>query len=393
MSGRAGDRLARQSLGRSHGQRNMNIGFQFPGLGGLRKPCAWLLVVAAFTGLLQNTAQADDAPPRQVVVAPVRSGELVQQLEVRGSVTAPRTAQVAAGVAGLLRQVDVEEGARVRSGQRLARLDAEIDRQDQRVASAALAEAEVAVAEAQRRLQDARDIGAGFFPADEMRSRESAVNSALALVQRRQAELRRQEAVLARHDIKAPFSGVVSTRHRQVGEWVEPGTALMELVDLDSLRLEFALPQALFGRVGPRTVLQVQIDSEPGQLYAGRVRAVIPVSDPASRNFRLRASLEGQAPPLTPGMSARATLRLPSGRTGVSVPRDALNRYADGRVTVWVLDPRDGQTRVREQRITLDEASSDGDHVATAEGLRGDEQVVVRGNEALRNGQRVAAQR
>ncbi|MBA3598532.1 MAG: efflux RND transporter periplasmic adaptor subunit [Methylibium sp.] len=335
------------------------------------------------------TAAADEVP-RQVVVAPVERAELVQQVEVRGSVTAPRTAQVSTSVAGLLSRIEVEEGDRIEAGQRIAQLDGELDSLDLRIARAATAEAEVQLAEARRRLKDAREIGAGFFPADETRSRESAVETAQALLARRQAEQARQGAVLARHELAAPFAGIVSVRHRQVGEWVEPGTPLIELVDLSGLRLEFALPQALYGRVGLRSALEVRLDTDPGRAYEGRVRAVIPVSDVQARTFTLRASLDN-APPLTPGMSARATLRLPLGREGVTVPRDALNRYPDGRVTVWVLHEEDGMSRVREQRIELGEVF--GERVGAIEGLRGDEQVVVRGNEALRDGQRVAPQR
>jgi RND family efflux transporter MFP subunit len=337
--------------------------------------------------MLGLATAATDETAREVVVAPVERAELVQQIEVRGSVTAPRTAQVSASVAGMLSRIEVEEGDRVTAGQRIAQLDGELDGLDLRVARAATAEAEVQLAEARRRFDDARGLGAGFFPAEEIRSRESAVETAQALLARRQAEQARQGAVLARHELKAPFAGIVSIRHREVGEWVEPGTPLIELVDLGGLRLEFALPQALYGRVGLRSALEVRLDTDPGRTYEGRVRAVIPVSDVQARTFTLRASLDN-APPLTPGMSARATLRLPLGREGVTVPRDALNRYPDGRVTVWVLREEEGASRVREQRIELGEVF--GERVGATEGLRGDEQVVVRGNEALRDGQHVA---
>lgn len=348
----------------------------------------WATAMAVFA-VWSATAQADEAP-RRVVVAAVERAALVQQVDVRGSVTAPRTAQVSASVAGMLSRIEVEEGDRVAAGQRIARLDAELGGLDLSVARAATAEAQAQLAEARRRFEDARGVGAGFFPADEIRSRESAVETAQALLARRQAEQARQGAVLARHELEAPFAGIVSARHREIGEWVEPGTPLIELVDLSGLRLEFALPQALYGRVGLHNPLDVRLDTDPQRSYEGRVRAVIPVSDAQARTFTLRASLD-DAPPLTPGMSARATLRLPLGREGVLVPRDALNRYPDGRVTVWVLREEDGESRVREQRIVLGEAF--GERVGATEGLRGGEQVVVRGNEALRDGQRVAPRR
>jgi RND family efflux transporter MFP subunit len=214
------------------------------------------------------------------------------------------------------------------------------------------------------------------------------VQTAQSLLARRQAEQARQRELLARHGIRAPFAGAVGTRLVQVGEWVAPGTPLVELVDLSSLRIAFALPQSLYRRVGPRTAMQVELDNDPGRRHAARVVAVVPVSDPASRTFTLHAALE-QAPPLTPGMSARARLRLADGGGAVTVSRDAVLRRADGRHTVWVVDAENGNGVAREQPVTL--GAAQGERVVVTEGLRGGEQVVVRGNEGLRAGQRVAA--
>ena len=224
----------------------------------------------------------------------------------------------------------------------------------------------------------------GFFPADEIRGRESAVQVAQAALARRQAEQARLSETLARHTIRAPFAGVVGSRLVQVGEWVAPGTVLLELIDLDNLRLQFALPQELYGRVGTQTELEVELDRDPGQRLPARVLAVVPVSDPAARTFTVRAALK-QSVSLTPGMSARGVLRLASGHEGVRVSRDAINRREDGRVTVWVLADEAGG--IREQVVKL--GAAQGGHMVVTEGLQGAERVVVRGNEALRAGQRV----
>jgi membrane fusion protein, multidrug efflux system len=351
-------------------------------------PFAALALVLGL-GLSVHTL-ADDSPPRPVEVETVQRALLVQAVEVRGSVTAPRTARLSTAVAGLVQRVAVEEGDPVRAGQRLALLDGAIGQLDLEVAAAATAQAAAELAEAERRLAAARDIGEGFFPGDELRSRASAVQTAQSTLARRQAEQARQRELLARHEIRAPFAGVVGTRLVQVGEWVAPGTPLVELVDLSSLRLAFALPQALYGRVGPRTPLEVELDSEPGLRRAARVVAVVPVSDPAARTFTLLATL-AQAPPLTPGMSARATLRLSEGAEGLTVSRDAVTRRADGRHTVWVVDDDNGSGVAREQPVTL--GAAQGERLVVTEGLRGGEQVVVRGNEGLRAGQRVATRR
>lgn len=333
-------------------------------------------------------AQTPTPALRPVTVHAVQRAPLVQTIEVRGSVAAPRSARLSTTVAGLVQQLDVDEGDRVGKGQTLAILDSELGRIDLDTATAATREAQAALAEAQRRLSAARDVGPGFFPADEIRSRESAVQVAQALVARRQSEQARLVEAIDRHAIRAPFRGLVSRRLVQVGEWVAPGTPLLELMDIDSLRLQFALPQDLYGKVGPRTVLEVVLDHDPDQRHTARVQAVIPVTDPSARTFTVRAELANRNLALAPGMSARATLRLRSGQQGVLVPRDALNRREDGSFTVWVLTDASGA--VREQVVRTGPAQ--GEQLVITEGLQGAERVVVRGNEGLRAGQRVTVQ-
>jgi multidrug efflux pump subunit AcrA (membrane-fusion protein) len=88
---------------------------------------------------------------------------------------------------------------------------------------------------------------------------------------------------------------------------------------------------------------------------------------------------------ITPGMSARGQLSIDTRRSGVVVPRDAILRFPDGRVTVWVIDKQAGQTVVREQRVRTG-LEFDG-VVEIKSGLSSAGSVVVRGNETLQDGQ------
>ncbi len=96
---------------------------------------------------------------------------------------------------------------------------------------------------------------------------------------------------------------------------------------------------------------------------------------------------EAQQPELIPGMSARAVLNLVVDDAGIVAPRDALLRYPDGRVSVWVVETTGDKSRVREQQVSLGLAFN---HlVEIRSGLEVGQQVVVRGNEALRADQAV----
>ncbi|CAN0603318.1 unnamed protein product, partial [Ectocarpus sp. 12 AP-2014] len=109
-----------------------------------------------------------------------------------------------------------------------------------------------------------------------------------------------------------------------------------------------------------------------------------PVSDPQARTFLLRATGPEELTVL-PGMAVTATLRVASGERGLSVSRDALNRYPDGRTTVWIATSSgDGVYAVNEKRVSI--GSAFGGRVEITDGLDGGEQVVVRGNESLSEG-------
>jgi membrane fusion protein (multidrug efflux system) len=90
---------------------------------------------------------------------------------------------------------------------------------------------------------------------------------------------------------------------------------------------------------------------------------------------------------MTPGMSARAVLKLDAGRRGLTIPRDATLKFPDGRVVVWVAESGDDGPVATEKRVDIG-LVFDG-RVEVIEGLEAGDRVVVQGNEALQNGQRV----
>jgi multidrug efflux pump subunit AcrA (membrane-fusion protein) len=126
----------------------------------------------------------------------------------------------------------------------------------------------------------------------------------------------------------------------------------------------------------------------PGERYRGTVRSVVPVAEPGARTFLLRVLPDQEAlQDLLPGMSVTALLRLETGRSGLTVSRDATLRYPDGRVVVWTVDESEQGPVAREQVVSPG-VSFDG-LVEIRAGLEAGDQVVVRGNESLRDGQRI----
>lgn len=279
-------------------------------------------------------------------------------------------------------------GQRVNGGDLLVQLDSARAHQTVAEAEAAVAEAEARLAEDRRRLRIARNlIKKRNIAQNEVDERAAQVKISQAALKRLEADRAAARIELQRHEIRAPFAGVVAEKVSEVGEWVSPGMAVVELVASDQAEIEIPVPQSYFPHLKAGAPVAVRFNAFPEHEYETEPVVLVPVSDPTDRTFILRVRTLEKDIPLTPGMSARAAIRLQSGESGVVVPRDAMIRYPDGRITVWVLEPGDPSPKVTERRIGLG-LSFDG-FVHVSRGLEAGAEVVVRGNESLREGQPV----
>lgn len=321
-----------------------------------------------------------------VGVDTVERRPVIEEIRVNGSVVALRHAEVSAAVAGRVTQLNVDVGDQVEAGAPLLQLDREITEAQLRSARAEAAEAEAALEDARRRLREARNLNQNISQS-EIRSLESEVAMDEQALERLRGVADQRRAELERHAVSAPFSGVISRRMVDPGEWVAPGNGVMEVVDLDQLRLDFQVAQRYLPRLSQDTAITVELDALPDNAFPARVRAIVPVSDPQARTFLLRTEVQDADTALQPGMGASATLTLDTGRESVVVPRDALIRHPDGRTTVWEVQQGEDATRVLERRVET--GLTFGGKVEIRSGLEAGVQVVVQGNEALNPEQKV----
>lgn len=341
-------------------------------------PC---LVACLATGASLEVLAQDT----RVATAVIEEATIVEFLDVSGSVTALRTARLSSEVEGRIADFPVAIGEQVTADQTLLTLDAEEARFEARGAAADVEEASAELDDARRRLNEARQLRESRSIADsDLNQRANAVAVAEAVLERQTATRDRWASRIERHRLTAPFAGMVTARHVEIGEWASPGTALMTLVDLDHLMLDFSVPLSWYPRL-ETAALEVQVPGD-AQWQEARVIARVPQEDEAARQFLMRAELEtGGA--LLPGMAVQGRLRVP-GAEGPVVPRDALLRRPDGQVSVWLAREEDGEWRARQRRVEIG-ASHDG-QTAVLDGLTAGERIVVEGNERLEDGQRLA---
>ena len=349
-----------------------------------------LSAAAVLVLVATSSLQAQALPPIDIVRA--ERTEIVEELLLTGTLTSPRTARLSPEVEGRVATIAVDAGDHVATGKTLLRLDDEIARLELAQDRAALREAVAELDDARRRLAEAQDLAKRAGIADtEVRAREAEVRSDTAVVDRRRAELAYRAALIERYTLEAPFGGVIARRLTELGEWVEPGTPVLELVTVDRLRLDLQVPQAYFGRLSHQTKVSLHLDARPNEQLRTHITEIVPVSDPQARTFLVRIALENPDVRMTPGMSARARLHIDTGQQGVVLPHDALIRYPDGRITVWVANGTGATRTVSERQVRTGVGL--GGRIEIVAGIEADTAVVVRGNEALLEGQAVRIKR
>lgn len=343
-----------------------------------------LMAVTAYPGA---SVQAQVIPPVETEV--VKEAPVVRKLALSGTVTSPHASPISTSVEGLVSAVHFDSGAHVQQGDLLLELDAELEEAAYAQAEAQAAQAAAEVNDAKRRLGIAESLAKrDYGPQNEVEARQAEVEIDSATLESFKAEQKRRLAVLERHKLPAPYEGVISQRMAEVGQWVEPGTAVFELVAMRDFRVDVPVPQQYYARLRDGAEVAIEIDALPGETVPAKIGALIPVSDPDARTFTLRVLPTRDDIPITPGMSARVLINLDTGKHDVAVNRDALIRYPDGRITVWVLKDQDGdKASVTERRVQIGLAF-DG-YVQVLSGVKEGERIVVRGNESLREGQTV----
>jgi RND family efflux transporter MFP subunit len=327
-----------------------------------------------------------------VVVARAERAPVNEQLNLTGTAVARRISRLSPKVDALVAEVLVDDGDAVQTGQVLLRLDAVIANMELNSAAAALEEAKAQLKDARRRRDESAELAGQNLVAESVYAGAIAeVEIRAAAVKRLEADLARQREIVARHMVTAPFAGVIAQKQVEVGQWVQRGTPVLELVEIDVLRIEVPVPQAYFQRVQVGTPVKVRFDARPGRVQDAAVSFRIPVSDPAARTFPVRIELDNRSGQQAPGMSARVAFLLGDGGSQVvlQLPRDALVRQRDGTHLVWIVN-ESGSGWVA-TAVTVLPGRNVGDRVeVTNEIITNGARVVVRGNENLRDGQQVS---
>ncbi len=273
--------------------------------------------------------------PREIVsVEPV---ELRQVLQLSGSLRAVDLATVKARVAGDVREVLVREGEPVRAGQVVVRLDSA--EYEARVAQARgnlnNVRAQLAIA-AKTRENNMALVDKGFISRNALDNSENQYAAARASVDAAQGALDLVTKSLSDTVLRAPIAGLVSVRHVQPGEKVAADSKLLEIVNLQKLELEAAVPASDIGRVAIGQPVELRVEGQPAP-FEGKVVRINPATQSGSRSVPVYVQLANTQNQLRVGMFAEGQLVLASRPGVLALPPGAL-RSDGGNSYVFVID-------------------------------------------------------
>jgi membrane fusion protein (multidrug efflux system) len=258
-----------------------------------------------------------------VEVMPLERRDLVETLNLVGSVAATESAQVRTEIAGVVREIAVQEGQTVKKGQLLVKID------DSEIA-AQTEEAESAYQLSLLNLKRSESLAktSSVTQADRDRS-EAEARSA-------HARYNLQKSRLEKTEIRAPFDGVVGSRAVSPGDYVTSQTVLTNVADLSRLKIEFEVPERFYRKVTPGTTFSVRI--EGNKTVAGEVYFVSSAISRETRSSTVKGFLTNPPPELKPGMFANIELLLEVHKNVLVVPESSILMTPEGGQIVLVED-------------------------------------------------------
>ena len=314
-------------------------------------------------------------------VATITAQDTPWQASVKsvGTLTAVNGAPLSAEVSGIVKSINFRSGEDVHKGQVLLTLRPNND-------TAVLAQ-----------LQAQAKLDAITYARDQRQFAANAVSQAQLDTDRANldvanAQVAGQQALMDEKIVRAPFSGRLGIRQVNVGQYLQPGTAIVTLEQLNPLFVDFYLPQQALANLAVGQVVNVGIDAYPGQIYKAKIVAVGATVDSVTRSIAVRAVLENDKLRLRPGMFASIAVETGQPKQVVTLPQTAIayNSYGD---TAYVLKPgKDaaGHATLVANQVFVTLGDTRGDQVQVLSGVQVGDEVVTAGQVKLHNGSPVS---
>jgi membrane fusion protein (multidrug efflux system) len=306
-------------------------------------------------------------------------------LSAVGSLKTPENVIISPKKAGIIDEILVKEGDRVKKGQILVQLDDVDARLEVERAEARVKEAEAAVETNRNILPRFRKLyESQVIPQQTLDELILKVKVDEARLDLAKAELKLARQNLLDHRIASPIEGVVNLKIASLGEHVNvaPKDEILSIVQMDPLELEFYVPENWAGKIRLGSMVQFTVKAFSEEKFLASLQFISPTADPSTRNVKMKAMAKNPHYRVKPGFFAEVTIRTGSNPNALVIPEAALFSQ-EGRYFVFVV--QDGVAHRKE----VETGHRFDGRVEIVKGIQKGERVVTAGHEQLAEGMKV----
>ena len=329
------------------------------------------------TFMIKNFISGMGLPPATVSTMVIATSEWQPKLTSVGNVRAFRGVELSTEIGGLVLTVPIKSGQDVKENDLLIKLN---DASDvaQLKSLKAMADLAKVINERDRQQLAIQAISKNVF------------DTSAADAKSKQAQVEAQIALVAKKNLKAPFSGRVGIVMMNPGQYVNPGDKLLTLQTLDPIFVDFNLPQSNAEQIQVGQDIVVTTDAFKDASFTGKITAVSPKVDTNTRNIQVEAQIANPDKKILPGMFANVNIKLGDQVKLLTLPQTAVTYNPYGS-TVFIAKPtgkkdKQGNSTLEAQQVFVTTGATRGDQVSILKGVEEGATVVTSGQLKLKNG-------
>ncbi len=318
-----------------------------------------LIIGGGYYFYKKKFAGAQGMPPMPVEASPTRVTSINRSIEAVGILRANESVTIRSEIPGRVSEILFLEGQPVEKGKLLLTLEDSLQQANLKEAAADLKLSKAGYDRALTLLQ--KNVGS-----------VSDRDTAFAKYQVNEASVSKAETTLAKMRITAPFSGILGLRKVSVGDFVNPGQDIVNLVDVSSMKVDFQIPEIYLKRIKDNQAVAITTNAYPDKNFTGSIYAIDPQIDPIGHSILIRASLPNNENLLKPGLFVSLKLIVEQLPEVILIPEQALMPQEDKQ---FVYKIQDGKAVLTEVTIGEREKSE----VEITKGLTANDIVITAG--------------
>lgn len=327
-----------------------------------------------FMGAKILEAMASAPPPTVTVsVAQAKQQTWSNELQAVATLKAKQGTTLTSESSGAITGLHFKSGETVKKGQLLVQIN-------DNVARAQLAADQAKLLNAKQQIERQRKLFA------HQATSQASLQSAEAAYREAQAAVQSDHAALSNLQVRAPFAGHLGIRDVSLGQYISPGTGIVDIQQWNPLRVSFNVPQRDLAKIAIGDALDLSVDGLSGRGFTGHITAFGSAVDSSTRTIAIQAEVKNDKGELRPGMFGQATIRLAANTSVIAVPSTAITYNTYGEYVYVIKDGSKG--KIAEQRIVKTGIAHNGETAITS-GVKAGESIVIAGQVNLYPGARV----